>query len=130
MVTKNELVLTYVSSAFDDPYVTTLLPDGTVEIHSIETQALVQAIPAPSSSPTPAVPIPTDRKAVLFCSAGFSVPSAERQTKLRPTPVKLGRSKSKTKTESEPEPEQTVGKAMISESSDGNSDVDDVIDAL
>lgn len=75
--------------AFDDPHVTTLLPDGTVDIHNIETQGLVQIVPPLSSAPTPVVPIPTDKKALLACSAGFVVPSAERQTKLRLTPVRL-----------------------------------------
>ena len=84
---------------------TTLLPDGTVEIHSIETQALVQTVPAPSSTPTPAIPIPADRKTLLACAAGFFVPSAERQTKLRPTPVKLRRPKVKHEPEPGPEPE-------------------------
>ncbi|EKM50146.1 uncharacterized protein PHACADRAFT_178770 [Phanerochaete carnosa HHB-10118-sp] len=78
-----------VSVAFDDPHITTLLSDGTVEIHNIETQALVQTVPPSSSALTPAVPIPTDRTALLACSADFVVPSTERQTKLRPTPVKL-----------------------------------------
>lgn len=82
--------------AYDDPHVTTLLPDGAIEIHNIETQALVQSIPAPTSTPTPAIPIPTDRRALLTCPSGFSVPSAERATKLRPVAVKLGRRKPTT----------------------------------
>lgn len=81
------------ATAFDNPHVTTLLPDGTVEIHNIDTQTLVQTVPPPTASPSPAVAIPTDRKAVLACAAGFCVPSAERQSKLRPTPVKLRRPK-------------------------------------
>jgi vacuolar protein sorting-associated protein 3 len=41
-------------SGFDFPYITTLLPNDTIEIHSVETQAIVQVIPAsPSDSPTP-----------------------------------------------------------------------------
>lgn len=96
----------FISIAFDEPYVTTLLPDGTVEIHNIETQALVQSIPAPTSTPTPSIPIPTDRKSVVACSAGFFVPSSERESKLRPTAVKLGRSKPKSDVESVSRPDK------------------------
>lgn len=125
------------ATAFDAPYVTTLLPDGTIEIHSIETQALVQSIPAPTSTPTPSISIPTDRTSILTCSAGFFVPSSERESKLRPTPVKLIRRKAKADTEPIAQQETELANSSPDrregdvDEADGSGDQDvEVIDAL
>ncbi len=73
-------------SALDYPYVTTLLPNGTVEIHSVESQAIVQVISAPPEGPSP---LSEDRKALIACMNGFFIPSTQRTEKLRPTSVRL-----------------------------------------
>lgn len=96
-----------ISVAFDNPHVTTLLADGTIEVHNIETQALVQTVPPPSAVPTPTIPVPSDRKALLSCPAGFLVPSSERQSKLRLTPVKLRRPDAEPPSVLEAAPEST-----------------------
>ncbi|OJT07519.1 hypothetical protein TRAPUB_1615 [Trametes pubescens] len=72
--------------SLDYPYVTTLLPNGTVEIHSVESQAIVQVISAPPEGPSP---LSEDRKALIACMNGFFIPSTQRTEKLRPTSVRL-----------------------------------------
>lgn len=83
-------------SALDYPYVTTLLPNGTVEIHSVESQAIVQVISAPPEGPSP---LSGDRKALIACMNGFFIPSTQRTEKLRPTPVRLFRGRGTPKPE-------------------------------
>ncbi|EMD32318.1 hypothetical protein CERSUDRAFT_162060 [Gelatoporia subvermispora B] len=79
----------------DYPYITTLLPNNTIEIHSIETQAIVQVIPAPPDSPGPGSGVTgTLRRTLLASANGFLVPSTQRSDKLRRTPVKLRRGES------------------------------------
>ncbi|KAI0786298.1 hypothetical protein C8Q75DRAFT_721587 [Abortiporus biennis] len=73
----------------DYPYITTLLPNGTIEIHSVETQSIVQVVPAPSDIPTPFVPIPVDRLSLVYTAAGYLVPSSQSSDKLRKVPVRL-----------------------------------------
>ena len=73
-------------TALDYPYVTTLLPNNTIEIHSIETQSIVQVIPAP---PEGASLLGEDRKALVTCQNGFFIPSMQRSEKLRMTPQRL-----------------------------------------
>lgn len=75
-------------SALDYPYVTTLLPNGTIEIHSIETQTIVQVVPAPPETPSP---LAEDRKALISCLNGFFIPSTQRSEKLRMVPQRLVR---------------------------------------
>ncbi|KAL7277121.1 hypothetical protein ACG7TL_008966 [Trametes sanguinea] len=72
--------------SLDYPYITTLLPNNTIEIHSVETQAIVQVIPAPPEGSKQ-----DDRKALIACLNGFFIPSTQRREKLRPTPVRLMR---------------------------------------
>lgn len=80
----------------DYPYVTTLLPNGTIEIHSIETQAIVQVIGAPASS-APSSPSgqsndgaqPRSRLNLVSSLTGYLVPSTQQSDKLRKTPVSL-----------------------------------------
>ncbi|KDR80363.1 hypothetical protein GALMADRAFT_62776 [Galerina marginata CBS 339.88] len=93
----------------DYPHITSLLPNNTIEIHSIETQAIVQVIgaPAPSSSPRPSPPNsashrrssstnsksgdidPLRRLNLVSSIGGYLVPSTQRSDKLRTVPVKL-----------------------------------------
>lgn len=75
----------------DYPYITTLLPNNTIEIHSVETQTIVQVIPAPPTSPSSG-PV-TERKTLVASATGFFLPSAQLSDKLRPTPVRLVRTK-------------------------------------
>ncbi|KAI0365806.1 hypothetical protein BV20DRAFT_1003554 [Pilatotrama ljubarskyi] len=85
-----------VAVSLDYPYVTTLLPNDTIEIHSIETQTIVQVVPAPPEGPSP---VSGDRKALVACLNGFFIPSAQRTEKLRPTPVRLLRGRREKKSQ-------------------------------
>jgi hypothetical protein len=80
-------------SGLDFPYITTLLPNNTIEIHSVETQAIVQVIPAsppsPSGSPTPRSQLGSLRLAASL--NGYLVPSTERSDKMRMTSIPLVR---------------------------------------
>ncbi|PCH34975.1 hypothetical protein WOLCODRAFT_133672 [Wolfiporia cocos MD-104 SS10] len=80
----------------DYPHIAALLPDATIEIHSIETQQRVQVIPAPPGGDAAAL------MKLLACTGGFLVPSMQRSEKLRRTPVRLIR-KRPTPTEATPE---------------------------
>ncbi|KAF9528703.1 hypothetical protein CPB83DRAFT_854136 [Crepidotus variabilis] len=106
--------------SLDYPYITSLLPNGTIEIHSIETQALIQVIPAPPASgltskatspvrsathqrlssvgstrsvrsPLPTSVEPSKRTNILSSAGGYLVPSTEKLDKMRRVPVKLVR---------------------------------------
>jgi len=78
----------------DYPYITALLPNKTIEIHSLETQEIVQVVPAPSTSP-PTTPSGrgqlTDRLSLAASLNGYMVPSTERSDKMRMTSVPLFR---------------------------------------
>ncbi|KAI0331783.1 hypothetical protein GY45DRAFT_1353196 [Cubamyces sp. BRFM 1775] len=90
--------------SLDYPYVTTLLPNNTIEIHSIETQTIAQVIPAPPEGPGP---LSSDRRALIACFNGFFIPSTQRSEKLRPMPVRLvrrGGTKAATQKESTADP--------------------------
>ncbi|KAG5646381.1 hypothetical protein DXG03_003704 [Asterophora parasitica] len=81
----------------DYPYVTALLPNGTIEIHSIETQSIVQVISPPPSSSPPSSPPPSVQQAVrprsrlnlISSLSGYLVPSTQQSDKLRKTKVRL-----------------------------------------
>ncbi|KAF8966668.1 hypothetical protein BDZ97DRAFT_1657548 [Flammula alnicola] len=96
--------------SLDYPYITSLLPNDTIEIHSVETQEIVQVIgaPATSSSSKPTSPtkqsthqrssstssksadIDLSRRLNLISSiGGYLVPSTQRSEKMRTVPVKL-----------------------------------------
>ncbi|KAJ7461830.1 hypothetical protein B0H11DRAFT_1816523 [Mycena galericulata] len=66
----------------DYPYVAALLPNRTIEIHSIESQAIVQVLPAAIDAAEP-------RGALLAALSGYLVPSTQKSEKMRKTPVKL-----------------------------------------
>lgn len=69
-----------------------LMPDDSIEIHSIETQAVVQSIPPLPQHRNLPDSVVLDRVALLASLTGFSVPSAQHAAKLRAVPVKLLRS--------------------------------------
>jgi len=69
----------------DYPYITTLLPNDTIEIHNIESQSLVQVIPAPAPSSSD----PTERTRLISSLSGYLVPSTQRSSKMRMVPVRL-----------------------------------------
>ncbi|TFK48940.1 hypothetical protein OE88DRAFT_1663216 [Heliocybe sulcata] len=79
----------------DYPYITTLLPNGSIEIHSIETQAIVQVIPAEPTTPTPSPRLATFpvefaiRKNLVACANRYFVPSTKRSEKMKTTRVRL-----------------------------------------
>ncbi|KAJ7211369.1 hypothetical protein GGX14DRAFT_624562 [Mycena pura] len=66
----------------DYPYVAALLPNRTVEIHSIETQGIVQVLPAPHDDAEP-------RVALVAALSGYLVPSTQKSEKMRKVPVGL-----------------------------------------
>ncbi|KAF8813154.1 hypothetical protein BYT27DRAFT_7271330 [Phlegmacium glaucopus] len=99
----------------DYPYITSLLPNNTIEIHSVETQAIVQVIGAPPLSPatSPKTTSPvrrttahsrasstvsggnvdsSERMNLVASIGGYLVPSTQRSDKMRTVPVKLLRS--------------------------------------
>jgi hypothetical protein len=67
---------------FDYPYVAALLPNRTVEIHSIESQSIVQVLPAPNNDVEP-------RVALIAALSGYLVPSTQKSEKMRKIPVGL-----------------------------------------
>ncbi|KAG2737987.1 hypothetical protein P692DRAFT_20842227 [Suillus brevipes Sb2] len=74
-----------VSVCLDYPYLTTLLPNSTIEVHSIETQAIIQVLPAPDFGEG-------GRPGLVSCLAGYAAPSSERWDKMRKVKVGLVRS--------------------------------------
>ncbi|EJD51168.1 hypothetical protein AURDEDRAFT_57070, partial [Auricularia subglabra TFB-10046 SS5] len=65
----------------DYPYIVSLLPNRTIEVHNLNNLEIVQVINPPVPSP-----VFLDPRA-LAGSAGFSVPSSHRIEKLSPTPL-------------------------------------------
>ncbi|KAG1851971.1 CNH domain-containing protein [Suillus subluteus] len=74
-----------VSVCLDFPYLTTLLPNGTIEVHSVETQTIIQVIPAPNFGEG-------GRPGLVSCLAGYAAPSSERGAKMKKVKVGLVRS--------------------------------------
>ncbi|KAG2156895.1 CNH domain-containing protein [Suillus bovinus] len=74
-----------VSVCLDFPYLATLLPNGTIEVHSVETQTIVQVIPAPDFGEG-------GRPGLISCLAGYAAPSSECRDKMRKVKVGLVRS--------------------------------------
>ncbi|KAG1760450.1 CNH domain-containing protein [Suillus occidentalis] len=73
-----------VSVCLDYPYLTTLLPNGTIEVHSIETQAIIQVLPAPDFGEG-------GLPGLVSCLAGYAAPSSVRWDKMRKVKVGLVR---------------------------------------
>lgn len=76
-------ILTIGISGFDYPYVATLLSNNTIEIHSVETQAIVQVISTPADSDS------SRRLDLITSLGGYMVPSTQRSNKMRKVPVQL-----------------------------------------
>jgi len=95
---------TVVYAGLDFPYVTTLLPNNTIEVHSIETMEVVHVIPAAHLTPS-ATPLPrsqaTDRISLVSCLNGYLVPSTQRSDKMRLMAVQLVRPNSSKPQETE-----------------------------
>ena len=72
-------------AALDYPFVTTLLPNNTIEIHNIETQTIVQVISAPLANDGAS----PERVALAASLGGYLVPSTQRSEKMKPTRVPL-----------------------------------------
>ncbi|KAF9004889.1 hypothetical protein BDZ89DRAFT_1237018 [Hymenopellis radicata] len=72
-----------ISLSFDYPYITALLPNGTIEAHSVENQTIAQVISAPSNADL------DERKKLIASLHGYLVPSTERSSKMRMVPVSL-----------------------------------------
>ncbi|KAF9441751.1 hypothetical protein P691DRAFT_682937 [Macrolepiota fuliginosa MF-IS2] len=66
----------------DYPYITALLPDETIEVHSVETQATVQVVGAP-------VEFSVGRLSLVASLHGYLVPSTQRSGKMRKVEVDL-----------------------------------------
>lgn len=73
----------------DYPNITTLLPNGTIEIHSVETQSLIQVVSAPLDGDTDADP--SQRIGLVASLGGYTVPFSEHSEKMRKTTVKFNR---------------------------------------
>ncbi|KAI6040879.1 hypothetical protein EDC04DRAFT_2566357 [Pisolithus marmoratus] len=72
------------SVCLDYPNVTALLPDGSIEIHNVETQSIVQVIPPPQTGQ-----LLGERVGVVASTGGYLVPSQEQLDKLRKKKVRL-----------------------------------------
>jgi len=99
------------SITLDYPFITAILPNQTIDIHNIETQSLVQSIPAPPPSPTSS---PRDRKQIVWSAGGYMVPATQGLRKLKITSVPLVR---KNNHPVESEGEQAVAGALPTEES-------------
>lgn len=81
----------------DYPYITTLLPNSTIEIHSVETQAIVQVIGAPPASSSPPtspngqIAAQGQRLGLTSSVGGYLVPSSQKSDKMRMVSVGLMR---------------------------------------
>ncbi|KAG6834490.1 hypothetical protein H0H93_009343, partial [Arthromyces matolae] len=77
------------SLCLDYPYITALLPNGSIEIHSIETQSVVQVIAADDTPTNPQNPQQQSRATLVSSLNGYLVPSTQRSEKMRTTRVQL-----------------------------------------
>lgn len=68
---------------YDYPYITSLLPNETIEVHSIENQVIQQVVSAPMSGEH------GQRKRLTASVHGYLVPSTEKSSKMRTVPVSL-----------------------------------------
>lgn len=96
-------------TGLDYPYITSLLPNNTIEVHSIDTQAIVQVIGAPPPPTSPSTSPtrkdghvrssstsskgetidPQKRLNLISSVTGYLVPSTQRSDKMSTVPVKL-----------------------------------------
>lgn len=98
-------------AGLDYPYIISLLPNNTIEAHSVETQIIAQVIGAPATSPPPSKPSSPVKPSMHQRSAsstskdvsigyshrvnlvssigGYLVPSTQRSEKMRTVPINL-----------------------------------------
>ena len=80
-------------TALEYPYVTALLQDQTIVVHSVESQEVVQTVPAPplpSPSETSLMALlGAERRALAMSSNGFFVPSQRRSEKMNLEKINL-----------------------------------------
>ncbi|KAF8137395.1 hypothetical protein EV363DRAFT_1317857 [Boletus edulis] len=75
------------SVCLDYPNITTLLSNGTIEIHSVETQSIIQVVSPPPDGDTVA-----DQRIGLVASlGGYIVPFSEHSEKMRKTTLRFDR---------------------------------------
>jgi hypothetical protein len=71
---------------FDNPHVTTLLPDQTVHVHDIESQEIAQVVPPPPppslNVTSPSAILGAERRTLATSPSGFLVPLQQRPEKL------------------------------------------------
>ncbi|THH03191.1 hypothetical protein EW146_g10492 [Bondarzewia mesenterica] len=87
-----------IAVCLDYPYITTLLPNQTIEIHNVETQTIAQVIaapPLPSPSASPSEFLAQERRTITVSLNGFLVPSQEQSEKLRLKKVKFMQGRTK-----------------------------------
>lgn len=76
-----------IPTGLDYPNLTTLLPNGTIEIHSVETQSIIQVVSPPLDDDTVA-----DQRIGLVASlGGYIVPFSEHSEKMRNTTLRFDR---------------------------------------
>ena len=78
----------------DYPYITTLLPNNTIEIHNVETQSMVQTISAPNTGLSASTSLrghPAERQNLVTCLNGYLVPSSQGSDKMRLSSIRLVR---------------------------------------
>ncbi|TFY77327.1 hypothetical protein EWM64_g6682 [Hericium alpestre] len=80
-------------AGLDWPYITTLLPNQTIEVHNVDTQQLAQVVAAPplpvDETTDPAVLLAAERRRLAVSAGGFLVPSRAQSEKLRLKKVRL-----------------------------------------
>jgi hypothetical protein len=69
----------------DYPYVNSLLPNETIQVHSVETQAIIQVLDPPSGTDA------TARLNLVLSLHGYLVPSTQRSAKMKKVKVRLMR---------------------------------------
>ena len=76
----------FITQAYDDPYLVTLMPDQSLEIRDIETQSVKQVVPGPEPpSERPNEP----RRGLAWNPQSHMVPSTQLVDALQLVPVPL-----------------------------------------
>ncbi|KAH9962293.1 hypothetical protein BGW80DRAFT_1448479 [Lactifluus volemus] len=75
------------SICLEFPYATALLSDQTIQVHNVESQEVVQSVPAPplpsANEASLSALLSGERRALAMCPNGFFVPSQKQPEKLR-----------------------------------------------
>lgn len=75
------------STGLDYPNITTLLPNGTIEIHNVETQSIIQVVSPLQDSD----PVADQRMGLVASVGGYIVPFSEHSEKMRMTTLRFDR---------------------------------------